>query len=253
MREHLRRGGYDEIKTPQILDTELWHRSGPLGQLPREHVLRRALRARPRRVVSQLRGAADELPRRLPHVFLRAPLLPRPAPAAGRVRPRIPLRARGRPPRPAASPRLHPGRRTRLLHARAGRRRGGLDLRGDRPARTPASGSTRCGSSCRPDRRSRSAPTSSGSRRPRRCAQPLERQGRPYRREPRRGHLLRAEDRLPRHRRARPLLAVRHVPGRLPDARALRAHLPGRGQRRAPAGDDPPRPARLDGALRRAS
>ena len=46
--------------------------------------------------------------------------------------------------------------------------------------------------------------------------------------EPRRGHLLRAEDRLPRHRRPGPLVAVRHLPARLPDARALRAHLPGR-------------------------
>ena len=71
------------------------------------------------------------------------------------------------------------------------------------------------------------------------------------RREPGGGDLLRAEDRLPRHRRARALVAVRHLPARLLHARALRAHLPGRGQRRAPAGDDPPRAARLDGALRR--
>ena len=71
------------------------------------------------------------------------------------------------------------------------------------------------------------------------------------RRQPGGGDLLRAEDRLPRHRRARPLVAARHLPARLPDARALRAQLPGRGQRRAPAGDDPPRAARLDGALRR--
>jgi threonyl-tRNA synthetase len=28
VREHLRRGGYEEIKTPLIMDTELWHRSG---------------------------------------------------------------------------------------------------------------------------------------------------------------------------------------------------------------------------------
>ena len=28
VRKHLRAGGYDEIKTPQIMDTELWHRSG---------------------------------------------------------------------------------------------------------------------------------------------------------------------------------------------------------------------------------
>ena len=69
--------------------------------------------------------------------------------------------------------------------------------------------------------------------------------------EPRRRRLLRAEDRLPRHRRARPLLAVRHLPARLPDARALRPLLHRRRRRAAPAGDDPPRPARLDGALRR--
>ena len=79
----------------------------------------------------------------------------------------------------------------------------------------------------------------------------LERQGREYERQPRRGDLLRAQDRLPHHRRARPLLAVRHLPARLLHARALRAHLHRRRQRRAPPGDDPPRPARLDGALRR--
>ena len=71
------------------------------------------------------------------------------------------------------------------------------------------------------------------------------------RREPGGGNLLRAEDRLPRHRRARALVAARHLPARLPDARALRARLSGRGQRRAPAGDDPPGAARLDGALHR--
>ena len=70
------------------------------------------------------------------------------------------------------------------------------------------------------------------------------------RRQPRRGHLLRAEDRLPHHRRPGPLVAVRHLPARLPDARALRARLHRRRQRRAPARDDPPCPAGLDGALR---
>ena len=47
-----------------------------------------------------------------------------------------------------------------------------------------------------------------------------------------------------------PLLAVRHLPARLLHAGALRAHLHRRRQRRAHAGDDPPRAARLDGALR---
>ena len=50
--------------------------------------------------------------------------------------------------------------------------------------------------------------------------------------QPRRRRLLRAEDRLPRHRRARPLLAVRHLPARLPDARALRPLLHRRRRRR---------------------
>ena len=49
----------------------------PLGQLPREHVLRRALRARGR--PAPLRAEADELPRRLPGVRLAQALLPRPA------------------------------------------------------------------------------------------------------------------------------------------------------------------------------
>ena len=63
-----RKRGYDEIKTPQVLDVELWHRSGPLGQLPREHVLHRAGE---REATAPLRAQADELPRRLPR--LRAP------------------------------------------------------------------------------------------------------------------------------------------------------------------------------------
>ena len=69
--------------------------------------------------------------------------------------------------------------------------------------------------------------------------------------QPRRRRLLRPEDRLPRHRCDRPLVAARHLPARLLHARALRPQLSGRGQRRAPAGDDPPRAAGLDGALRR--
>ena len=131
-----------------------------LGQLPRRHVLHAGRRA-------PLRAAADELPRRLPRLRLRAPLLPRAAAAPGRVRPRLPQRARGRPARPAARPRLHPGRRPRLLHRGADHRRGGRHLRGDRRALRALRLRGRAGSSSRPGRRSRWAPRSSG-RRPRR-------------------------------------------------------------------------------------
>ena len=55
------------------------------------------------------------------------------------------------------------------------------------------------------------------------------------------------EDRPAHDRRDRPLVAAGHGPARLRDAGALRAHLHGRRQRRAPPGDDPPR---ADGLLR---
>ena len=66
-----------------------------------------------------------------------------------------------------------------------------------------------------------------------------------------RRRLLRPEDRPPHDRRDRPLVAARHRAARLLHARALRAHLHGRGQRRAPAGDDPPRADGLVRALHR--
>ena len=62
-----------------------------------------------------------------------------------------------------------------------------------------------------------------------------------------RRRVLRPEDRPPHDRRDRPLVAARHRPARLRDAGALRPHLHRRRQRRAPAGDDPPR---ADGLLR---
>ena len=78
------------------------------------------------------------------------------------------------------------------------------------------------------------------------------RPGRPrLRPEDRRRRVLRAEDRLPGDRRDGPLLAARHLPARLPDARALRPRLhDGRGHRGAP-GDDPPGDHGVDRALPR--
>ena len=59
------------------------------------------------------------------------------------------------------------------------------------------------------------------------------------------------EDRPAHERLAGPQLADRHRPARPADAEALRAHLPGRRQRRAHAGDDPPCAPRFARALRR--
>ena len=49
MRRRLDAAGYDEVKTPQLMDARQWEKSGPLGQVSREYV------RRPRRD-SQRRG-----------------------------------------------------------------------------------------------------------------------------------------------------------------------------------------------------
>ena len=73
-------------------------------------------------------------------------------------------------------------------------------------------------------------------------------QPRPGVRAPRgRRRLLRAEDRSAHDRLDRSLVAAGHRPARLLHARALRAGVHRRRQRRAPPGDDPPR---ADGLLR---
>ncbi len=66
-----------------------------------------------------------------------------------------------------------------------------------------------------------------------------------------RGRVLRAEVRIRAARRHRPRLAMRHHPGRLQPAGALRRLLHRRQQREDDAGDDPPRDLRLDRTLHR--
>ena len=66
-----------------------------------------------------------------------------------------------------------------------------------------------------------------------------------------RSGVLRPEGRLRRDRLHRPRVAARHRAARLQPAGAVRAGIRRRRQPHAPAGDDPPRPARLDGAVHR--
>ena len=192
-----------------------------LGQLPREHVLHAAGEGEP----APVRGQADELPGRLPGVRVRAPLLSRPAAAAGGVRALHAQRARGRAARPAARARLHAGRRARLLH-------GGPD-RAPRCATSPrrstsctrCSASTTCASSCRPGPRSRSAPTSSGRWRSPRCTRRSSEMGREYKLNPGDGAFYGPKIDFHITDALGPLVAVRHLPARLLHAAALRPHL----------------------------
>ena len=73
-------------------------------------------------------------------------------------------------------------------------------------------------SSCRRVPRSSSARSRPGTPPRRRCSQALEQPAQAYTLERGRRRVLRPEDRLRHHRRARPEVAVRHDPARLPDA-----------------------------------
>ena len=119
MRRRLERAGYQEVKTPQLLDRAFWERSGHWDNYPRAHV------HRPRRGRGQdAGGEADELP--VPRADLPPghPLLSRTAAAPRGVRLLPSLRAVGRAARHHAGARVHPGRRAHLLHRGADRRRG---------------------------------------------------------------------------------------------------------------------------------
>ncbi len=214
-RGRLRRGEHAAGRLPHALGAV-----GPLGQVPRPHVRRRG-RGGARPDQDGQRAQADELP--LPRAALQpgAEVLPRPAAQDGRVRVLRALRAVGRAARDHARARLHAGRRARLLHR--GADRGGMRA----VHRLP------CGRLPRPrlravrhrlrhpareaggDRRELGLRGGGAARGHRADRQPLPRRGG-------RRRVLRAEARLLPHRRDRPRLAVRHVPGGPEPARAAR-------------------------------
>ena len=203
-----------------------------LGQVPRQHVRDR--------VRGPGDGAqADELPGALPAVLAAAPLLPRPAGALLRARTAAPPRAQRdaaraacgcatspRTTRTSSAPRIRSRMRSPacLEFAFATYAVFGLDVRLELSTRPEE----RIGSDELWDRRE-AALTSA-----------LESQGLEYDAQRGRRRLLRPEDRHAHDRLARPLVAARHRAARLQLPRALRPRLHRRGQRRAPAGDDPP-------------
>ena len=223
-----------EIKTPQVLDEELWHRSGHWDNY-RENMFFVEPSEREGGERAALRAEADELPRRLPRLRARAA-----TPTAS-----CPLRLAefGHVSRYEREGVLHGLLRVRAFTQDDAHVYCTLDQITDEVDSICEAidelyarfgfDDVRVELSTRPgevDRHRRAVGAGRGGLR-----EALERQGREYELNPGEGDLLRAEDRLPRHRRARPLVAVRHLPARLPDARALRPHLHGRRQRRAHA------------------
>ena len=105
-------------------------------------------------------------------------LVPRAAAAALRVRQRVPLREVGRRARSHARARHDPGRRAHLLHEGADGRASSRRSSTSCSTSCATTASTTSTSSSRPSRRARrSAPTRSGTKRPRRCASRREGKG----------------------------------------------------------------------------
>ncbi len=113
IRSRLRKHGYQEVNTPEVVDIRLWEKSGHAEKFIDDMFMTESENR-------NVRDQADELP--LPRADLQPGLgqLPRPADAAGGIRFLPPQRALGRAAWPDARARLHPGRCAHLLHAWAG-------------------------------------------------------------------------------------------------------------------------------------
>ena len=129
MRRRLDAAGYNEIKTPQLIDSKLWVLSGHWGKfrenmfvVPDEVPVDRGRQAGHFRRCRADGAEADELPGAHPGLQAGHHQLQGAAAAARRVRLLPPQRAARRAPRHHARAPVHAGRRAHLLHPRpAGR------------------------------------------------------------------------------------------------------------------------------------
>ena len=186
----------------------------------------RALVALPRRTCSsssrkarQMSDEGDELPRALPALRERGAQLSRPADPLSRADAAAPQRSVRRAVGPDARPPVLAGRCALLRHAGADRRRSRAAARAG-AARLRRLRAAVHGEAVDPARRSSSARSRPGITPRRSCKAALERAGRGLHAQRRRRRVLRAEDRLRRHRRDRPEVAVRDDSARLPACRS---------------------------------
>ena len=242
--DQLRKRGYQEIATPQVLDEELWHRSGHWDNYRDDmyfmEVDERRFALRPMNcpgaclVFDSERHSYRELPLRLAE-FGRVSRNEREGVLHGLLRVRAFTQD-------DAHVYCTEEQITDEVATRSARRS---------TSSTRASASRTCGSSSRPGPRSRWAPRSSGRRPRRRCSEALDRQGREYELNPGDGAFygpkidFHVTDALGRSWQCGTCQLDFQMPERFD------LTYTGADDAAAPPGDDPPRPARLDGALRR--
>ena len=208
-----RRAATSEVKTPILYDVELFKTLRPLGRVPRQHVLHRRRGPADGPQADELPGAHAALQRPQRRSYRDLPIR---YSEQGLVHRHEPSRHAARP--PARAPH-HPGRRAHLLHR--GPDRGG----GHRAAWTSGSRSTSCFGfeprlelSTRPEKR---IGTDEMWDHAEAALQQRARRARPRLRGQRgRRRVLRPEDRPAHDRLDRPLVAARHRPARLRDARS---------------------------------
>ncbi len=236
MRRRLDAAGYQEVKTPQLVDRSLWERSGHWEKF-RQHMFIAQVAGRGQNA----RAEADELPVPHPDLPPGPALLSRAAAAAGGVRLLPPLRAVGRAARHHAGARVHPGRCAHLLHrsSRSPPRRCGSWSCCPRSTAISASRNSRVKFSDRPALRvgvGRGVGPGGG-----RAEGGLRHRRRGLHAEPRRGRVLWPQAGVRAARRDRPRLAVRHAAGRFHHAGAAGRRIRRRGRRAPPPGDAAPR------------
>ena len=230
------------MRTPLLYDVEHVGHLGPLGEVQGQHVPRPVWRG------ADARNEADELPR--PHAPLRQcpAQLPR---AAASLRGGVgapPQRAGRNASRPPSRAAGHPGRRPYLRDAPS-RSRTRSSARSTSPPISTASSAmeARFELSTRPENKLGTDEEWDFTEGALRSA--LERRGIEYTINAGDGAFYGPKIDLHMTDVARPLLADGDDPARLPDAGPLRAHIRGRGQRRAHAVRHPPRALRVPRAL----
>ena len=225
-------------KTPILYDAELWQAVGPLGRLPRQHVLHRGRGARPFGLKPMNCPAHIQLYKDARHSYRDLPM------RYSRGGPRAPPRAERHAARPAARAPHHAGRRAHLLHARTRSTTRSTRCLDFGYAIYDTFGFDAAAGALDAAREARSAPRTMWDRAEAALDGALGAARRRVRAQPGRRRVLRAEDRPPHDRLDRPLVAAAARSSSttsMPERFELT--YTGARQRRAPPGDDPPRAA----------
>ena len=220
MRDVLFPAGYVEVKTPLIFNKALWETSGHWSHYRQNMFLIDRPMARGDNVVEEMGVKAMNCPGHMLVFAQRGAQLPRSAAPLARADAAPPQRGVGRAVGPHARPAVFAGRRALLRHAGADWRRSASGCSGSCSVSTRDFGLSYTAKLVDAARRSSWARLRRGTHAEAAAQGGARARGTGVRAQRGRRRVLRPEDRLRRHRRDRPEMAVRHDPARLPACRS---------------------------------